>query len=110
MTKNEKITIAQNICAPLLRKIKDDLQQNAYLDEVEVVHRLDSRYITEVTSPDRHVRTRLYFTSESHIHSLLTILSEGGLIDVSLQYITKKSKALSIVILQFNKARDTLET
>ena len=92
MTKNEKITIAQNICAPLLRKIKDDLQQNAYLDEVEVVHRLDSRYITEVTSPDRHVRTRLYFTSESHIHSLLTILSEGGLIDVSLQYFIKRKK------------------
>ena len=39
---------------------------------------------TGVTSPDRHVRTRLYFTSESHIHSLHTILSEGGLIDVSM--------------------------
>ena len=45
--------------------------------------RLDFRYTTGVASPDRHVRTRLYFTSESHIHSLLTMLTEGGLIDVS---------------------------
>ena len=82
MTKTEKLTIAQNICAPLLKKIKDDLQRNAYLDD-DSVHRLDFRYTTGVASPDRHVRTRLYFTSESHIHSLLTMLTEGGLIDVS---------------------------
>lgn len=30
--------------------------------------------------------SRLYFTSESHIHSLLTILSEGGLVDVSFDH------------------------
>ena len=40
------------------------------------VNRLDPRYSSGVLSPGRHVRTRLYFTSESHIHSLLTILSE----------------------------------
>lgn len=34
-----------------------------------------------VTSPDRHVRTRLYFTSESHIHSLLSLINHGGLVD-----------------------------
>jgi inositol hexakisphosphate/diphosphoinositol-pentakisphosphate kinase len=34
-----------------------------------------------VLSPGRHVRTRLYFTSESHIHSLLTLLRYGGLCD-----------------------------
>jgi len=34
-----------------------------------------------VTSPDRHVRTRLYFTSESHIHSLLSLITHGGLAD-----------------------------
>ena len=36
-----------------------------------------------MSSPGRHVRTRLYFTSESHIHSLLTVLSHGGLVHVS---------------------------
>lgn len=42
-----------------------------------------SRYSHGVSSPERHVRTRLYFTSESHIHSLLTVLRYGGLLDVS---------------------------
>lgn len=34
-------------------------------------------------SPGRHVRTRLYFTSESHVHSLLNVFRYGGLLDVS---------------------------
>ena len=33
-------------------------------------------------SPGRHVRTRLYFTSESHVHSLLSVFRYGGLLDV----------------------------
>ena len=41
------------------------------------------RYSEGVSSPERHVKTRLYFTSESHIHSLLTILRYGGLCNVS---------------------------
>merc|ERR1719362_2494100 len=86
MTRAEKLTIAQNICAPLLRKIRADLQRNAMEmedddEEDQTVNRLDPRYSSGVLSPGRHVRTRLYFTSESHIHSLLTILSEGGLVD-----------------------------
>lgn len=46
------------------------------------MNRLNPRYSHGVTSPGRHVRTRLYFTSESHIHSLLTVLRLGGLVDV----------------------------
>lgn len=41
------------------------------------------RYSRGVLSPGRHVRTRLYFTSESHVHSLLSIFRYGGLLDVS---------------------------
>lgn len=41
------------------------------------------RYSRGVLSPERHVRTRLYFTSESHVHSLLSILRYGALCNVS---------------------------
>lgn len=40
-------------------------------------------YSRGVMSPERHVRTRLYFTSESHVHSLLSILRYGALCDVN---------------------------
>ena len=38
-----------------------------------------------VISPYRRVRTRLYFTSESHIHSLVNLLKYTDLIKVRLQ-------------------------
>lgn len=82
LTIQEKITIGQGICTPLLKKIKADLQRN--IEEVanESVNRLNPRYSHGVSSPGRHVRTRLYFTSESHVHSLLTVLRFGGLLDI----------------------------
>ncbi|CAF4355075.1 unnamed protein product, partial [Rotaria sordida] len=39
-------------------------------------------YSSGIQTPGRHVRTRLYFTSESHVHSLLTVIRYGGLLDV----------------------------
>ena len=67
MTRSEKLTIAQGICAPLLRKIRADLQRNIE-DELEepeeddcVVNRLNPRYSSGVSSPGRHVRTRSVF-------------------------------------------------
>ena len=43
----------------------------------ERVHQLDHRLADDVRSPLRHVRTRLYFTSESHIHSAFNVLRWG---------------------------------
>lgn len=52
-------------------------------DDEETKYRLDPKY-ANVRTPDRHVRTRLYFTSESHIHSLMNVLRYCNL-DESLQ-------------------------
>ncbi|XP_074035912.1 inositol hexakisphosphate and diphosphoinositol-pentakisphosphate kinase isoform X13 [Leptinotarsa decemlineata] len=82
LTSQEKLTIGQGICTPLLKKIKADLQRNIEESGEETVNRLNPRYSHGVSSPGRHVRTRLYFTSESHIHSLITVLRHGGLLDV----------------------------
>ncbi|XP_018562040.1 inositol hexakisphosphate and diphosphoinositol-pentakisphosphate kinase isoform X2 [Anoplophora glabripennis] len=82
LTAQEKLTIGQGICTPLLKKIKADLQRNIEESGEETVNRLNPRYSHGVSSPGRHVRTRLYFTSESHIHSLITVLRHGGLLDV----------------------------
>ncbi|XP_018903014.2 inositol hexakisphosphate and diphosphoinositol-pentakisphosphate kinase 2 isoform X9 [Bemisia tabaci] len=81
LTVQEKLTISQGICTPLLKKIKADLQRNIEEAGDETVNRLNPRYSHGVSSPGRHVRTRLYFTSESHVHSLLTVLRYGGLLD-----------------------------
>uniref|UniRef100_A0A182KED1 Inositol hexakisphosphate and diphosphoinositol-pentakisphosphate kinase n=1 Tax=Anopheles christyi TaxID=43041 RepID=A0A182KED1_9DIPT len=83
LTMHEKLTIGQGICTPLLKKIRADLQRNIEeLGGEESVNRLNPRYSYGVSSPGRHVRTRLYFTSESHVHSLLTVLRHGGLLNV----------------------------
>ncbi|XVE68076.1 hypothetical protein DITRI_Ditri09bG0040200 [Diplodiscus trichospermus] len=52
-------------------------------DDKETQYRLDPKY-ANVKTPERHVRTRLYFTSESHIHSLMNVLRYCNL-DESLQ-------------------------
>ncbi|XP_022087070.1 inositol hexakisphosphate and diphosphoinositol-pentakisphosphate kinase 2-like isoform X3 [Acanthaster planci] len=77
ISKEEKLEIGTSICTPLLRKIRADLQRINF--EEETTFRLNPKYSKGVMSPDRHVRTRLYFTSESHIHSLLSCLRYGGL-------------------------------
>ncbi|CAN1162845.1 Inositol hexakisphosphate and diphosphoinositol-pentakisphosphate kinase VIP2, partial [Linum perenne] len=52
-------------------------------DDDDTQYRLDPKY-ANVKTPERHVRTRLYFTSESHIHSLMNVLRYCNL-DESLQ-------------------------
>lgn len=78
LTKAEKLDIASAYCLPLMKKIQLDLQRT---HEDEAVNKLHPLYSRGVMSPGRHVRTRLYFTSESHVHSLLNIFRYGGLLD-----------------------------
>ncbi|XP_056428069.1 inositol hexakisphosphate and diphosphoinositol-pentakisphosphate kinase 1 isoform X2 [Hyla sarda] len=80
INKEEKLEIAFGYCLPLINKILLDLQRT---HEDESVNKLHPLYSRGVLSPGRHVRTRLYFTSESHVHSLLSIFRYGGLLDES---------------------------
>ena len=43
-------------------------------EDRETLHRLCPTYAQDINSPLRHVRTRIYFTSESHMHSLINVL------------------------------------
>ena len=49
----------------------------------ETVHQLDVRLMEDagygaIKTPTRHVRTRLYFTSESHVHAVVNTLKYWG--------------------------------
>ncbi|XP_078388483.1 inositol hexakisphosphate and diphosphoinositol-pentakisphosphate kinase 2 isoform X1 [Cetorhinus maximus] len=77
INKEEKLDIAYAYCLPLIKKMQLDLQRT---HEDESVNKLHPLYSRGVMSPGRHVRTRLYFTSESHVHSLLSLFRYGGLL------------------------------
>ena len=79
ITGEEKLDIGKKICTPLLRKIQADFHHTIVNESTDILHRLDARLSTGVVSPNRHVRSRLYFTSESHVHSLVNVLRHGGL-------------------------------
>ncbi|OQS00903.1 inositol hexakisphosphate and diphosphoinositol-pentakisphosphate kinase [Achlya hypogyna] len=69
---HEKLHIGTNMCHSLLKKMRDDLDLARGFN---ITHRLDPSYATkDIKSKNRSVRTRLYFTSESHLHTLLNVL------------------------------------
>lgn len=68
--QRDKRILGSTVCGALLEKIRTDLikQDTGYM--------LDHSHADDlgINSMDRSVRTRLYFTSESHLHSILNVL------------------------------------
>ncbi|GAX74145.1 hypothetical protein CEUSTIGMA_g1594.t1 [Chlamydomonas eustigma] len=65
--------------------------------DADILHRLCPTYASDVNSPLRHVRTRIYFTSESHIHSLISVLrfcNLGDNVKVSKGLLTQEGQSL----------------
>eukprot|EP00050_Salpingoeca_kvevrii_P007410 m.296055 g.296055 ORF g.296055 m.296055 type:complete len:1020 (+) comp13312_c0_seq1:82-3141(+) len=88
VTYEEKVEIGKLIARPLMTKILHDLRTAAGKGskyehfQNEVSHQFNSTSNElGVQSPGRHVRSRLYFTSESHIHALLNMLYHSGFDD-----------------------------
>ncbi|KAL5500255.1 hypothetical protein EMCRGX_G011780 [Ephydatia muelleri] len=83
ITVEEKLKIATQVCRPLLKKICSDLHHTLNDEVSDIIHRLDPMSSEGVISPERHIRTRLYFTSESHVHTMVNILKYGGLFELT---------------------------
>ncbi|KAG6608754.1 Inositol hexakisphosphate and diphosphoinositol-pentakisphosphate Kinase [Phytophthora cinnamomi] len=78
---DEKIFIGFAMSRTQLSKINTDLDlgRDLGLDVLKHhnTHRLDASYAKNVKATHRSVRSRLYVTSESHLHSLLNVLRYG---------------------------------
>ena len=80
-TIEDKVNIGSRVAHNLMAKIDEDLKLAAVegggdVPGGETAHRLDpvSAKRAGIKSVDRHVRTRLYFVSESHLYALMNSL------------------------------------
>ncbi|KAG5181367.1 histidine phosphatase superfamily-domain-containing protein [Tribonema minus] len=78
ITVPEKQTIGSKMCNALLEKIRMDLiiARGTNEDDSDMRYNLDLSHAEDlpINSLGRRVRTRLYFTSESHLQTLLNVL------------------------------------
>jgi hypothetical protein len=75
MTRKQKLDIGVTICRNLMKKLVSDIEsclpkdQHAESDDEEQAVKLNMDYLNNDLE-SKQIKTRLYFTSESHIHSV----------------------------------------
>lgn len=75
----EKRSVGVKICHGLLEKIKYDLSIARQDNQVDMRYLINLAYQSDlnINTLGRRIRTRLYFTSESHLHTVLSVLRFG---------------------------------